>query len=822
MSGNPWDQDWGWQSQTASSQAPGAMPWDHDWSQGGPASFSWHLPTADEAGAFGSGAADALTLGFGDEAEGALAGAAGIFSGKDYASVYRQRVDEARARLEEARRLHPLSTMAGAVAGTAAAIALPGAGEAAAAKLGARGLAEGFGAARGVMEGERLPFGRALARMGAGGGPGAVVAQGARGALTGAAYGGVYGAGSGDGDVGQRTQNALGGAATGALFGAVTPFAFQGLSHGGTVLSPVWRAATGAGLGLGSSLFTGYDPGQSALAGAGVGLAGRPILGMAGPILAGVRRAWANPVAEFGPGRANAMIPGAPPIGGGGAGGGAAEPKLNPNAVRRMTDAFHRGRLNVDEVDAMRAASAAENARDLAEGRNPIVRRYADISPETSAELDTLANMPGESFTRANEIKRELASSLPHDLRSELRGYLGIRQTPGEMIDDMRAAEASANDGYGQVTSRKPVAAVVENRIAPLMETPEMQPVLARRFRVEQAQAQLARVNGEPIPKPSVIRSEDGAYHLSNEVTGQQLHRLKTSIDDELTAAVDRRSLSPAGRDEQSMLDTYRNTYLRALDDALPGYGDVRANRGSVFDLERSLRLDRNGNSTIGAHILKMDPEEITRFMREKVTPTGHRQPVTPAERRAYQTGVMQEVLQRIDDYVSAASDKVRNAGEVLDRVGLQNRLRAVFSDKPNEINAFLDRAIERAENLRRAASWTGNSFTARRTSRAEDQMADAMHHSAAHLATGNPIGAVGAMGKGAYNALFLRHLEGQNNAYGNALMTALSEDPESVALLRAIRKLQEERLARSRNAAIGGAEGAIGGGGHDQNNQGY
>lgn len=817
MSGNPWDQDW---SGGASQQQPahsGGMPWEQDWSQGGSAPFSWHVPTADEVGAFGAGAADALTLGYGDELEGAIAGAGAALTGHDYALTYRQRVDEARARLEQAQREHPISALAGSLVGAAAPMVIPGVGEAAAARLGATGLARGLGVAREVMAGERLPFGAGLARAAAGGGPGAIAAQALRGLETGAAYGGVYGFGSGNGDLGQRAQNALGSAAMGAGMGAVAPAAFQGVAHGGSWYSPFVRSATGAGLGLASSIVTGADPTQSMALGAGLGLVGRPLLAAGGPVLSSVRRAWERPTEAFGPGRANAMIPGAPPIpGGAGPAAGGAEPRPDPAAVRRMTDALHRSRMTPDELEAARAASASENAADVAAGRNPITRRFADVSPELSAEMDTLANMPGESFTRANEIKRELVSALPHDLRQELRGYLGIRQSPGELIDDLRAQAQAANDGYQQVTAKTPNAEVVQNRILPLMETPEMQPVLARRFRVEQGEAQLARIRGEQPPTPSVIQGEDGKFSLSPDVNGQQLHDLKVNIDDELNAAVDRRSLTPAGRGEQRLLDNYRETYLKALDDALPGYQAVRANRGSVYDAERALRLDRNGNSTIGSHILRMDPEEITRFMRQTTTPTGRVRPTTPFERQTYQAGVMQEVLQRIDDYVSAASDKVRNAGEVLDRVGLQNRLRAVFGDKPNEINAFLNRAIERAENLRRAVSWTGNSFTMRRMARGADQVNDMLVHAATNAH--NPVHALMGFAKHGWAS----RLENQNNAFGNALLTTLSDDPESVALLRAIRKLQQERLERSRQAAIGGAEGAIGGGSDRQNDQGY
>lgn len=791
-------------------------------------SDGFHLPTTDEIGAFGSGAADAITLGFGDEAEGAIAGVGAALTGHDYGEAYRRRVQEARDRLERARSEHPIYTGAGSLAGAAATLVVPGLGETAAGRLGLSGVANGARFLGAAMRGERLvPWANSIGRMAAGGGPGAVIAQGLRGASTGALWGGAYGFGAGDGDLAERGQNALATAGMGAALGAVSPFAFQGFGHAGRWYSPFVRGAVGYGLGALAGTMTGQNPGDTGLIGAGLGVFGRPVATrVGGPILAAVRRAWSDPVQAFGR-SPNAVLPGGPPISGGGgsaassaAAGG--DLPVDPNAVRRMTDALHRQSTPVEQIESLRAASAAENAADVAAGRSPIVRRLADVGPELSAEMDTLANMPGMSYTRVREIQRELASNLPRDLRSEMRGILGVRNTPGELIDELRAQAANASDGYNQVTTRPPVRDIVENRIIPLMNTPEMQPVLARRFRVEEGEANLAQSVGENAPSRSVERLPDGSYRLKADVSGRRLHDLKVNIDDELNAAVDRRSLSPAGRGEQHMLDGYREAYLNALDEALPGYRSVRAQRGSVYDAERALRLDKDGNSTVGARILKMDPEEITRFMRNVTTPTGRTRLTTPFERRAYQSAVVQEVLQKIDDYVSASSDKVRNAGEVLDRVGLQNRLRAVFSDRPEEINQFLNRAIERAEQLRRAGGWTGNSASARRLLRAGDQFTDAMTNAGGQVATGNPLGAIGTLARGGYNAIIGGAMERQNNAYGNALLMRLNDDPETIALLNAIRKLQAARLERARQAGIGGQQAVLGTGSLRDQDRGY
>lgn len=771
--------------------------------------YSGNAPSRLQA--FGYGAADAASLGFGDEGAGVVAGIGAVLGGQDYALAYRQRVDEARERLDEARRVHPVSTLAGSVAGTIPALLIPGAGEANAARTGAT-AARVLPSVGRVITGEALPGGQTLMRWAAGRGPGAFIAQGIQGARQGAVFGGVYGAGSAnDGD---RVGGAIQGAGVGAGFGAITPFAFQGLTRGtagenllAATGNALTRAGVGGAIGYGSSYLTGADPGQSALTGAAIGATAKPFLMASGRAVGGpLLQAWRNHRRAFG--NQTGMSLGIPPIGdeaAAAAGGGAGRPAIEAPVLREIDRAIGREGRTVADLEAGINAARA----------NPLDRRLADMGPELSGQMDTIANMPGQSFTRAQERAAELAGAMPGQIREELSQMLNVSRTPGQMIDDLRLAAASANDGYAPVLEQPPVQQVVRQRIAPLMETPEMQPVLAERFAVEQGRARLAAIRGQEPPRPSVVRTENG-FTLADDVNGRQLHELKTSIDDHLNAAMDRRSLSPAGRDRQSMLDDFREAYLRAMDDALPGNGDVpgyaqvRATRGSVFDAERALRLDKDGNSTIGSHILKMEPDEIARFMRETVTPTGRRRPTTDFEREAYRAGVAHEVMRRIDDYVSASSDKVRNAGEVLDRVGLQNRLRAAFNETPDAINAFLDRAIQRAEMLRRAGGWTRGAQTARRGFRGMDRMLASVVEGGGV----NPVSITGSILKPTYQALRGRVVERENDAIGSALLRRVDGgSPEDEAYLRELlRQLQQMERDRANRALGSGRDAAVGG----------
>ena len=780
--------------------------------------------TPSRLDAFGYNFADGATFGFGDEAAGALAGAGAVLGGGDYAMAYRQRVDAARQRLEAAREAHPVTSMIGTLGGATATFLIPGGAAATGARFGVGGLQTAGRVGQALATGRALPFGSQLASQAAGRGAGAIASQVGLGAMQGGLYGGLYGAGAAN--EGDRFDGALQGATWGAIAGGLVPPAFQLLGRFGRAVYPNPAARTAIGGALGGGI--GYTQGETdeerqqnamrgAAFGAGAGAALRPLVSnVGGPLL----RAWRNPRAAFG--NSTGMSFGIPPVGDDAA-SSAGAPIIDQATLRSVDRTLGRQNRGVTDLENQIQATRGE----------PLGRTLADLNPEFSAELDAIANMPGQTFSRAQAVAQERAQRLPEQLQTELRDMLGVRMSPVQALDEIRAGVASASDGYEQALAQAPVREIVETRIAPLLATPEMQPALARRFRVEEGRAQLARVRGEAAPERSIVRTEDGAYRLSPNASARSLHEIKTSIDDELSAAADRRSLSPAGREEQRLLDDYRTSYISALDDALPGaegapsYAAVRGQRGSLYDAEQALGLDANGNARMGRDLLRMRPEEIASRMRETVTQTGRVRPTTPFEREMYRISVADEIMQRIDDYVSASSDKVRNAGEVLDKRGLQNRLRAVFGNNPEAIEQFLNRAIERAEMLRRAASWTGNSASARRMMRGGDRFMASLSEAGANMATGNPGVAASAIGRGAWHALRGRVLERQNDAFGSALLrnvegTSAQDEAYLQALLRELRKMEQARIARAESAGRDSAINAIAPQGHLDDSGGY
>jgi hypothetical protein len=141
-----------------------------------------------------------LTFGFGDEIGGVFSGVKNVLQGGGFKEGYDSGVARERGDLEAERRRHPVASTIAELAGALPTAALP---------MG--------GAARGVG---------LLSKIG-------------RGALGGAEAGAIYGAGTADGDVGDRAAGAVEGAATGAAIGTVLPAATSAIR---TVAKPVINA----------------------------------------------------------------------------------------------------------------------------------------------------------------------------------------------------------------------------------------------------------------------------------------------------------------------------------------------------------------------------------------------------------------------------------------------------------------------------------------------------------------------------------------------------------------------------------------------------
>lgn len=151
------------------------------------------------------GAADAASFGFGDEISGAIGGVVeGLGRPEGFQGAYERVRDNSRRMLGQAQEEHPGAFMGGQVAG---------------------GVATSF-----------LPGGAALRG-------GNLAAKAGKSAAVGAGYGGLYGFGSGDGDLEQRVNEAGKGAMWGAGLGAAGPVIGRGIGKVASKLAPVKQVA---------------------------------------------------------------------------------------------------------------------------------------------------------------------------------------------------------------------------------------------------------------------------------------------------------------------------------------------------------------------------------------------------------------------------------------------------------------------------------------------------------------------------------------------------------------------------------------------------
>lgn len=147
------------------------------------------------------GLGDSLSIGAGDEIMGGIAGARAALTGGDFRSAYDEQVERSRANLEQAREIHPASTLAGEVTGY---------------------LVPGFGVGKAVTRGASLG-GRMLRSAGVGGG-----------------FGGTYGFASGE-----TMDERLRGGAEGAVLGAALGGGLHGVAEAAPALWGAGRRLVG-------------------------------------------------------------------------------------------------------------------------------------------------------------------------------------------------------------------------------------------------------------------------------------------------------------------------------------------------------------------------------------------------------------------------------------------------------------------------------------------------------------------------------------------------------------------------------------------------
>lgn len=703
-------------------------------------------------------AADSATISLGDEIAGGIAGAGAVLGGGDYALAYRQRVDAARQRLEAARAAHPIASMAGSLAGAAPLMLIPGAGAANAARAAATGARMGLaaraaqGAGR-VISGEALPFGRQLMNLSRGTGLPAISMQSVQGLRQGAVYGAVYGAGAAN--EGDRAAGAGQGALLGAALGGLTPPIFQGLAKGGAndrfaaaLGNAAVRAGAGGAAGAGAGLYLGEDPIQYAQYGALGGIAGRPILSRtAGPVLAGLRRAWDNPRAAFGGGAGMSL---GLPIGADDAvsaataspnavssGGGRGLPPWRNDILERTAPPERPSPAVVREFANLAHEEGITNPAQLRERvgyaiANPMGRVWADIfgKPGTMAAR-AYAQGRGVGSALGEARLQERKSGLLRMMMGETPRRLGVKETPmraGENIDD--AYERIANERYNPILNNRRIEG--EDRVA-------LDNILEKRFDEDILRAaqnmmrSMARMRGDPThasfrakhqPRsadgrrfaPGASQAPDGEtprlasrsgdaryYHSLYSALGHTIRKLERSPE-----AIQGRLFGP---EQLAAARKLRGEMARAMDKAIDGYGAARTEwagladaRDMMDDGRRFIAGSLPEDGVSGGVVWR--PEEFAR----------HWNGLTDFQRNHFRIGAADELQRKFSFGVHSVGNT--NFAKTFNVEAMQDLLAVVF-DNPKQAQRYFQTLNEGNQLMGNAIAWGGGSSTAANLARA-------------------------------------------------------------------------------------------------------
>jgi len=356
--------------------------------------------------------------------------------------------------------------------------------------------------------------------------------QTVRGGATGATWGGVYGAGTGDApnldNWEDRLDRANEGAALGGAFGAATPAAVNAVRP---VIEPAWRAAMRTGGALRRTAEQIPTPAPNSVGMSGGNLQARPP----------------------GSGALRPPPPAAPPR--------EEIPEAGINMIDRMRV---RERMSVDDLD-----QAFSEARARPQGQT-VVDMFGDTGTRT---LRPMVQGPGETSRRAQEVARELGEEAPDILMNSLRRGLSVRETPAQAMTRLEADyNRMSAELYNPIWERplsRQAAFRLQDGAADLLNAPIVRRAIARADELFDNDLALGLVQG---------RADD---HV-----GRWFHYVKMGMDDLIRTG--RRDGSIEGNLYRQANEA-RAQLLRVMDDNIEGYQGARSQWAGAAAAEDAL-----------------------------------------------------------------------------------------------------------------------------------------------------------------------------------------------------------------------------------------
>jgi hypothetical protein len=393
-------------------------------------------------------------------------------------------------------------------------------------------------------------------------------------------------------------------------------------------------------------------------------------------------------------------------------------------------------------------------------------RRLRKLGPEapiastgsnTLAEIDMLANLPGNAKRQLTMQQRRVAASRGGAITETAERATGVTRSAEDELTDLAKRQA---DAAGPLYDKL--------RSATFPVDDELQSILGRaRLDLGAAQRTATR-RGEPQVSLRQLKQGDQLPFAAAD-------QLKRSLWDKAQAA--RRKGS---NNEAADLDRLRLDLVKKLDSLSPDYAKARETFAGFAELETAVDLGRTALSETSESLSKLTKE------------------MTPSELEAFRVGAVDSLRQVAGS--QAGQTRLLN---MYKEPELKGKLRAIFG---NDFREF-QRMILSQEELKKLERAGGGSDTFKRLAQAKDQ-SDTFDLMQASQAATNPVGTLQLLQQ---KATQYGMPEQQRNKLARLLM--LRDQPAQDEL----RNMQEYMRRRAMGQALGrqtsGRIGAFGAG---------
>jgi len=540
---------------------------------------------------------------------------------------------------------------------------------------------------------------------------------------TGAAVGGLAGLGVGEGDVGQQLDSVERGAITGGILAPIVTTGAQGASLLSKLLPsrnvPIPQARPTAGA-----------PAPS-------GAAPAPTPSPAG----------APPIPPTG-GTAAPTV-GQPPM------------QSRERALDLVADTLRRSGATPAQIEAQlaRQDDLAPKPEILADflgdqGARRLYSTRALGGPASSEAIERLAARGEGTAARVSEDVQQATSQRGQSL-TQLDARIDNRRRMGNTLYQ-KAFQ------HGDVTNPDTIALVQNPRVAAILKAAEDRSALA------------ADLRGEQFTK--LFRDTDNGPALARTPTVADLHRLKTSLDDDI-----RQAFKDGNGEVGKALRDFKNRIVRNLEDEVPAYRKARETYKGDIEIEEAIENGR-------ADILRKPVDELRRDFAA----------LSGAEQDAYRSGAIDTILaQKVDRGVDSADFARKLWGNADSR----NRLQLLVKSENDLVR--LARQLEREQRIARTnRNVLGGSQTAMREVDIGDQVAGSL----ADAATQGPTAAfVNTVGR------WIRRAGGLTEPVADDVAKLLTaESPETIrAVLQSLQGRDQAAVIRAMNQARAGRAAA-------------